>query len=884
MAGVAHSAERSSGGGGIQGLTRAEVISLVHERAPDAITTTGFATPGDGGGALYVRTEQEPSHAGKFPLSTGHARTTWYEITGHRVRPEMFGACSAAETPSAAAQNVAALRAAVAYFGRDNPGVIEIGAMPIDDTIVIDNGVTIQGIGLGRSSNPARPQSYLKWRGPAGRPMLKVINNFGFRVNDLRFIGDSSAKPSAAIEYYASTSGTGDVDFNGGDNIWIGQMFHMDTDQQPQFQRGLFFSGFVNGDTNSFRNVFIYGCDEEAIFLKNPNASGTSFDTLRIGKCRNAIRTHATVTIRNFYAHVSEHTFVLETGGKIYVDTIACEGSGGLLKVAGDVTRCVIRNGDWQVQAGSIFPDGRIVDVGKSTMWHIHMEDFGMQYNGSFGDEPTVLFRLYNTAGGLTNGAFLWRGGRGLTQKNLECGTLLGQHDARCIIFEPGQEISQGHAPRAALSFDFGNPGDRVFDAWRNDFDGGVNIFGGPLNVRRLPQQPYAPIVTAKAGAGSTAYSYRITALRSDGETEASKPGAVNNAAKLAPGLAENRISWTALKGAQGYRIYGRESGDERLLATVRWDDLLGDTAIVNRTPPWWVDDGSAVPGPTTPGSNSTGNAVIEGSLTLTNAGGSEGWRAPLYLGDYALWIDSGGALRAKSGAPALDRDGAEISGDDAYCHVNLLDDGGRFGGKEPAGATLAAPVAPSYFHVPDAAVASFPAKAGQGRRAEGDEARALLDELGLTGASEDAPEWYVMRVVAGANGAKAVRIGKNALYPCLALSSGPVTRRFTFAYYLFVERGVARTRAAPGCLRGMIDGVEDPGMSTGVYLSAALTPTARWRHVQSSFDVGVTRMTGSSCGLPIAEAGSSLLVALPLLTPGYHVIPRDMGYAPHRG
>lgn len=42
-------------------------------------------------------------------------------------------------------------------------------------------------------------------------------------------------------------------------------------------------------------------------------------------------------------------------------------------------------------------------------------------------------------------------------------------------------------------------------------------------------------------------------------------------------------------------------------------------------------------------------------------ASGATGYQKPVYLGSYAMWVDSGGKLRVKSGAPASDTDGTVV-------------------------------------------------------------------------------------------------------------------------------------------------------------------------------------------------------------------------------
>lgn len=52
--------------------------------APATVRTFGYATAGDGGGALYKTAVSEPSHAGKFSMTLAGGTTAWFEIV-----PEM---------------------------------------------------------------------------------------------------------------------------------------------------------------------------------------------------------------------------------------------------------------------------------------------------------------------------------------------------------------------------------------------------------------------------------------------------------------------------------------------------------------------------------------------------------------------------------------------------------------------------------------------------------------------------------------------------------------------------------------------------------------------------------------------------------------------------
>lgn len=74
--------------------SRAWAIANLHPAtAPDGLRTDGYASAGDGGGALYKKVASEPAHAGKLSITLADAVTVvWYELAEAEARPEMFGA------------------------------------------------------------------------------------------------------------------------------------------------------------------------------------------------------------------------------------------------------------------------------------------------------------------------------------------------------------------------------------------------------------------------------------------------------------------------------------------------------------------------------------------------------------------------------------------------------------------------------------------------------------------------------------------------------------------------------------------------------------------------------------------------------------------------
>jgi hypothetical protein len=113
---------------------------------------------------------------------------------------------------------------------------------------------------------------------------------------------------------------------------------------------------------------------------------------------------------------------------------------------------------------------------------------------------------------------------------------------------------------------------------------------------------PPIPVLTPSPSGGTllaATYGYRVSAIYGTKETlvgalaEATTTGSTSSIA----------VSWTAVPSATGYKVYGRTSGLERLLATV--------------TTTTWTDTGSARPGSGPQIRDSTGQAMQEYEIGL---------------------------------------------------------------------------------------------------------------------------------------------------------------------------------------------------------------------------------------------------------------------------
>lgn len=91
---------------------------------------------------------------------------------------------------------------------------------------------------------------------------------------------------------------------------------------------------------------------------------------------------------------------------------------------------------------------------------------------------------------------------------------------------------------------------------------------------------PVGLTVAATGGTGAVAYSYRVSAFNSVGETLACASVAISNGVAVLSTTTYNKLDWTAVGGATGYNIYGRKATGlgETFLGTA-YTNTYNDTA-----------------------------------------------------------------------------------------------------------------------------------------------------------------------------------------------------------------------------------------------------------------------------------------------------------------
>ena len=226
--------------------------------------------------------------------------------------------------------------------------------------------------------------------------------------------------------------------------------------------------------------------------------------------------------------------------------------------------------------------------------------------------------------GGSTSGGTLrLLNNEGIMPSNIDMGVMVGQNDQRSLIYEPST-LQQGVAyPRQRVSLDYRvtetGDDDRSYKPWSDYSLGEMNVYGGPLKVRRL-QGWHSFYIGASAaiGSGATTYTYQVVGYTYDGAVSSALQ-TCTNASSLSAGVAANRVTFAQVLGAYKYDIFGRTGGSLGLLATFSWEEyVLSQTYSAAG----WVDDGSISAGvaPPAASSDTTGNALIDGVVQASSS------------------------------------------------------------------------------------------------------------------------------------------------------------------------------------------------------------------------------------------------------------------------
>lgn len=95
--------------------------------APDFIRTAGYASAGDGGGALYAKVGSEPAHAGKLSITLSDGATVvWYGLVGDVVPFEAIGVVTGSVSLAVAEENANRINSMIEGLSAGGGGALSV--------------------------------------------------------------------------------------------------------------------------------------------------------------------------------------------------------------------------------------------------------------------------------------------------------------------------------------------------------------------------------------------------------------------------------------------------------------------------------------------------------------------------------------------------------------------------------------------------------------------------------------------------------------------------------------------------------------------------------------------------------------------------------------
>jgi hypothetical protein len=284
----------------------------------------------------------------------------------------------------------------------------------------------------------------------------------------------------------------------------------------------------------------------------------------------------------------------------------------------------------------SIKYDGSIVPAAPSANLGASGSGFGILYTANIYDNAaTSILRLQF---GVANSTLLFGNATNTS------GNVAVKVSNRTNFTSAGTQIMGWYT-------DGGATAQAAYVAYDGSYNGLINGIGG-IQVTQI-NPPTFSLATATTGGTLAAgtYAYRVSATTYGNlETTAATEQTI-----VTTGTTSTvTISWTAVLGATGYKVYGRSSGGELLITT-----------ISNPTTTSYVDTGSVTPSGALPASNNTGSIVFTNgggrvldsngttrlNLTASAQTGIRG-ATPNTPGNYAVQIGNSTGLTTTNGRP----------------------------------------------------------------------------------------------------------------------------------------------------------------------------------------------------------------------------------------
>lgn len=350
--------------------------------------TSYYSGLGKGGGRIEWDSSSTATHDGGkvFKPTSVTAAGRWLRLVKNGVMSLSDWGCVLDDSTDDAAAFQAALDSVgdTSLHQRSGLHLVLDGPMVIKSTVTSRRkSIRISASGWGRreDTNPNRP--YIRWDGAAGgTPMLKVQDITNFNISGVRFIGKSTAKPSAALNFNESNDSIANTG-NCFENIWIGGGLD-NADDAEQFTVGLLLDGALNANNSEFlgRNLYMYKCGTGMHVGRQQNVN-IKIDGFYPQQCTSSgLSNCGQVQLSNVSCYLNAKDFfspATDDGGTPIVPRYTITGylSESSARMLETLSSCnfLVQSGTFQITS-SLNADGKLVKAEGNTGVSFSLRDF----------------------------------------------------------------------------------------------------------------------------------------------------------------------------------------------------------------------------------------------------------------------------------------------------------------------------------------------------------------------------------------------------------------------------------------------------------------------------------------------------------------------------
>lgn len=301
--------------------------------------------------------------------------------------------------------DTAGFRAALDAMGTTNqlrPAELVIdGPLLLSDTVIIDKkSGAITSPGWGSSlGQPTDEKCFIKWTGAAGVEMIRIYQSWGLKLEGLRLVGNSAAKPTAAIRCFMGAGNSNQMLTMR--RLWFGPLWGYDTDQARQFATAVVWDGTnLNNDLMRLDTLCAHMCDTGYKWVGSQMGEHT-ISHLLATYCGVGIDTATNLGIEGYHCLANDVSDIkISADSRVEIAHFSSEASAQMADLSNCPAKLTVRGGAWGAEKAKIRSDGRWINGQTPYVTEVTLEDFTLAQETAYATVPAGPVPVIRLRGG----------------------------------------------------------------------------------------------------------------------------------------------------------------------------------------------------------------------------------------------------------------------------------------------------------------------------------------------------------------------------------------------------------------------------------------------------------------------------------------------------